>query len=254
MNNEYPINRDMRLWMESAYLWLVQEFGDLTLKNKKILLPDKQYFPVVYDGSMESLLQTASIVSQQMDIDLNEINIETYIEQTHEIPGDNGFSIFTEVDPDPDNTGLTTGRYFGKNENGKFDVFVEERNLQNPQMMVATLAHEFAHIKLLGEERIEENDEHLTDLTTVIFGFGVFNANEAFSFSKSFYSWSSFESGYLKQREWGYALALHTYYLKMENFEWISYLGKNLQSDYKKSLEFMNQNRDKIFMEPYQPR
>jgi hypothetical protein len=33
---------------------------------------------------------------------------------------------------------------------------------------------------LLGENRIIENDEKLTDLTTVFFGLRIFNANAAF--------------------------------------------------------------------------
>lgn len=53
------------------------------------------------------------------------------------------------------------------------------RELDEPEHMIATLAHEIAHIKLLGENRMEENDEIMTDLKTLFFGLGVFNANAA---------------------------------------------------------------------------
>ena len=52
--------------------------------------------------------------------------------------------------------------------------------LDEPENMVAVLAHEIAHIKLPGESRMEENDERITDLTTIFFGLGIFNANAAF--------------------------------------------------------------------------
>jgi len=77
--------------------------------------------------------------------------------------------------------------------------------------MVAVLAHEIAHIKLPGENRMEENDERITDLTTIFFGLGIFNANAAFqTFADSkYYGWS--QSGYLTQMEWGYALSLFAF-------------------------------------------
>jgi hypothetical protein len=61
---------------------------------------------------------------------------------------------------------------------------------------------------VLGENRIKINNEPLTDSTTVFFGLGLFNANEAFKTFKDFksYGWST--QGYLSQTQWGYALAL----------------------------------------------
>lgn len=96
--------------------------------------------------------------------------------------------------------------------------------------MVATLAHEIAHIKLLGEERMEINNEPLTDLTTIIFGLGIFNANIAFRTFKDFNSkgWSS--QGYLSQKQWGYALALFAYIRGQISPEWIKHLTPNIPS------------------------
>src|SRR5687767_5570721 len=158
-----------------------------------------------------------------MDVDFEVVQLELYEDNIREIRGDMGYSIFTEVDPFSEEK-LSTGLYFGKNSDGKYDVFIEKALLFDPEGMVATLAHEFAHIKLLGENRIETNHEDLTDLTPVVFGLGIFNANASFKFKQSFSGWSHNSAGYLKQQEWGYALALYAYYREKQNPEWSKYL------------------------------
>ncbi len=116
---------------------------------------------------------------------------------------------------------------------------------------MATLAHEFAHIKLLGENRLDFNDESLTDLTTVVFGCGIFNAKSSFKEFKSFDGYGHNTLGYLKQREWGYALALYSFYRNEEKPDWIKFLSPNLKSDVKKGLDFVHANTDKVFLEEY---
>jgi len=142
-----------------------------------------------------------------------------------------------------------TRLYFGRNEQGKYEILIEKKNLTNPENLVATLAHEFAHIKILGEKRLEINDEPLTDLTPVVFGLGIFNANSSFREHKSFDSYGHNSIGYLQQREWGYALALYAFFRQEENPGWIKFLTPNIKSDFKKSMDFIHANIDKVFIE-----
>ena len=95
----------------------------------------------------------------------------------------------------------SAGLFLDKNESGNYEIFVERKNLSDPENLVATLAHEFAHIKLLGEKRLAFNDEFSTDLTTVVFGLGVFNANASFKEHKSYDSYRHNSIGYLMQKE-----------------------------------------------------
>jgi hypothetical protein len=249
-NNECPIDSETRLWMENAFLWLATQFGHDNIATKPMLLPTPEHFPIRYDGSKESLIKTAEIVALQMEIDINEINLETYEQNIQEFSGDLGHRIWTEVDKDSDEK-LAAGLYFDKNAQGKYDIFIEKKNLSDGENLVATLAHEFSHIKLLGEKRLDFNDEQLTDLTPVVFGLGIFNANSAHKEWKSFDSYGHNSIGYLKQREWGYALALYAYFRQEENSDWIKYLTANIKSDFKKSMDFINTNKDKVFIEEY---
>ena len=249
-NNECPIDSEMRLWMENAFLWLATQFGHDNIATKPMLHPTPEHFPIRYDGSKESLTKTAEIVARQMEIDINEINLDTYDQNIQEFSGDFGHRIWTEVDKDSDEK-LAAGLYFDKNELGKYDIFIEKKNLNDGENLVATLAHEFSHIKILGEKRLEFNDEQLTDLTPVVFGLGIFNANSSFKEHKSFDSYGHNSIGYLKQREWGYALALYAFFRQEESSDWTKYLTPNLKSDFKKSMDFIKDNTDKIFIEEY---
>jgi hypothetical protein len=248
--NECPIDNEMRLWMENSFLWLATQFGHDNIATKPMLHPTPEHFPITYDGSKESMLKTAEIIARQMEIDFTEVNLDIFEQNIQEISGDFGHRIWTEVDKDSDEK-LAAGLYFDKNEQGKYDIFIEKKNLKDPENLVATLAHEFSHIKILGEERLDFNDEQLTDLTPVIFGLGIFNANSAHKEWKSFDSYGHNSAGYLKQREWGYALALYVYFRKEENPDWLKYLTANIKSDVKRSLDFIYANTDKVFIEEY---
>ena len=62
-------------------------------------------------------------------------------------------------------------------------ISIETGQLKNPISLIATISHELAHHILLGENRIEENDELLTDLTAITYGFGIFIGNSRFNVS-----------------------------------------------------------------------
>jgi hypothetical protein len=247
-NIECPIDLGTRLWMENAFLWLATQFGHENIATKPMLLPTPEHFPIRYDGSKESLTKTAEIIAKQMEIDIAEINLEIFEQNIQEFSGDFGYRIWTEVDKESDEK-MAAGLYFDKNDQGKYDILVEKKNLSDPENLAAIIAHEFSHIKLLGEKRLDFNDEELTDLTPVVFGLGIFNGNSAFKERKSFDTYGHNSIGYLKQREWGYALALYAYFRQEENSDWIKYLTVNIRSDFKKSMAFINANKDKVFIE-----
>jgi len=113
--------------------------------------------------------------------------------------------------------------------------------------MVAVLAHEIAHIKLLGEDRLATNNEPLTDLATIFFGLGVFNANEAFRTSQTYESYSWRATGYLSQPQWGYALALFAHLRDEISPCWIDHLTPNVKSDFLQAQQFILDNPDIVF-------
>jgi len=226
-----PIPDPDREWMENSFRWLLDAFGEEAIRNRKVLTPHHNDFPIRYNGETQTALDTLSIVAAQMEIDPESIHLEIY---------NQGKGAYLRGYKNAD---YSAGLYLGKEEDGKFHVWLEQEQLFYPEKMVATLAHELAHIKLLGEGRIEKNDESLTDMTTIVFGLGIFNANACFEFYNGDKGWGYSSQGYLKQREWGYGLALFLQLRDEPRADWIKLLTRNIRSDIAKSLNYL-QNRD----------
>lgn len=243
--NTCPIPEDNRIWLENSFLMLLDFFGKENTRQRKVLLPHHSCFPIKYNGDEQTAFDTLKIVASQMEVPFEDITLEFYDENVKEISTGSPFGqgIYLKGEKDKSDA---AGFYFGKNENGKYSIFLIRSKLKQPENMVATLAHEIAHIKLLGENRIEKNDEKLTDLTTVLFGLGIFNANAAFQTYRGvdYRGWR--KMGYLTQMEWGYALSLFAYIRGEKIPEWINHLTLNIKGDFIQGQNFIESNPELI--------
>lgn len=238
-----PLDYEFRKYFENNMLWLLESFPKPSLESRKIFRPSKEDIPINWKKSEEDVAEVLKIVSEAMQINPDEIEIDFYSEGMTEL--NTGTStIFLENDTEVD---LTAGLYSGKNANGKYEVSINKRNLDNPEDLIATLAHELCHIKLLGENKMEENDEHMTDLATVFFGFGVFTSNSSFRFFQEHDRWGYSSIGYLKYDEWAYSLALFAFLRYEENPTWSECLNPTIKKEFNKCLQYMINNEEEIF-------
>jgi len=227
-----PVDEDVRIRLEQSFQMLLSMFGVDNTLSRQVLVPDSAHFPIRYDGSERSAFETLGVVATQMEVPAERITLDFYDEKLRQITD-----------------GTPGGFYWGKGEKGNFEISLARINLDEPENMVATLAHEIAHIKLLGESRMEQNDERTTDLVTIFFGLGIFNANAAFqTFADSkYYGWT--RSGYLTQMEWGYALALFAYIREEQEPAWADHLCKNVKGDFIRGQRFIYANEELIFQQ-----
>ena len=94
------------------------------------------------------------------------------------------------------------------------------------------MAHELAHVLLLGDNKISQEMkrmESLTDLMTVFCGFGIFNANAAHVHKSGVRGWSTSSHGYLSQREYGYSLAVFAWKRGETDPPWAPELTKSVR-------------------------
>jgi hypothetical protein len=162
--NDCPIPDNIRIWMENALIWLINQFGEEKILTVKTLLPEQEHFPVQFNGTEQMAYDVLAIIAQQMDVDTNRINLDFYNEQLLEIKGGGGNTLYGQQYEDEN---YSSGLYGGKGADGKFSIAIEINQLKEPDKLIATLAHEIAHIRILGDGRLKENDEYLTDLVTV---------------------------------------------------------------------------------------
>tara|TARA_Y100001978_G_C23605063_1_gene390716 strand:- start:190 stop:960 length:771 start_codon:yes stop_codon:yes gene_type:complete len=238
-----PLDYDLRKFFENNWLCLMHAFPEPDIKDRKIRVPEPSDFPIKWQNSKENAQDVLAIVAPQMEIDPALIELEFYKNNPREL--DSGISsIFLESDPD---SSEAAGMYFHEKVDGKFQIALDEALLQNPENLIATLSHELAHVKLLGENVMEEADEMTTDMTTVYFGMGIFNANAAFRFYQEMDRWGYNSLGYLKIEEWAYVLALLAFTREEDNPEWENYLSKDVYSEFDCCLTYMLENEEEIF-------
>jgi len=232
-------------WSIKWFNWLKKEFGRRHILQYPVILPH-EHFPVQFNGSEDSAQKTLEIVAHDFKLKTKKLELRFYSQQTGEFYDGRGKEILLEDDP----FGFSSGQYHGRNDNGKFEIWLETSLLEKPEDLIATIAHELSHVKLLGENRLIENDEYLTDLLTVIFGYGIFNANVAFRFETSSDRWGYQKQGYLVDQEWGFVLA-HYAFLRGETPPlWLKYLRKSVQSDFKRSMKYIQKNAERFSYPP----
>lgn len=225
-----PIEEDTRKWLEEAYGYLFYEFDSEKFRFRKLLTPTKECFDYKFDGNKDEVIQLARQLADIMEINFDEIQIVYF----------DGFMAGMRQEDGILNPG---GQYLDQNEEGKYTIALAENLLKDAESLIAIIAHEYGHVKLLGEKRLDQNDEYLTDMVPLFFGLGIFGANTSFRFSSRTYS----RAGYLSQMDWGYLLAMYAYCRDEKEPEWLRYLNATLQKDVKLCLDFLQNSGDSIF-------
>ena len=104
----------------------------------------------------------------------------------------------------------------------KFVIRLSRTELDQPMGLVGTMAHELAHVRLLGESRIsreEFDNELLTDLTTVAFGLGIFLANTPRNWESDLKTWP----------------------------DWAGHLNWSVRGEFKQALRYLQKTGDSWF-------
>ncbi|HLZ89702.1 MAG TPA: hypothetical protein VKQ52_20755 [Puia sp.] len=232
---ESPLKDHRRQWVEEAFQQLTRTFHRQSILVRKVLTPHYSDFPIRYNGDPQTARDTLDIVVAQMEIDPTEIELSFYDDTINQVstgsPSGGKLTMSPADGEQPSDEPIYT-----KKEEGKYPVTVRTSRLQSPEAMVATLARELAYIKLLGESHITEPDAALIDLTTVIFGLGIFNANAAFTSQNLRITG---KNARLTQMEWGYGLALFAHLRKEKKPAWIDHLVRNIKSDFLKSEQYI---------------
>ncbi len=234
-----PANLRDKVWVERRTQWLASQFGSAPLLEQEMVLPTSDFLPTSFGGSQAEVQSLLEIVSGYMGTDSNRFDLRFF-------DGDKPPSPREQLRPSN-----AAGLYFRAEGNQRATIEVATKILNDPPAVVATLAHEIAHDRLLGEGRLTGNEpdhEDLTDLTTVFFGLGIYPANTVFrtaSWSTGTMSyWQSSRQGYLKDNVFGYAMALRAWLRRERSVPWAAYLTTNPQAACLDGLRFLNRTND----------
>ena len=227
-----PVNAVEQQWIEESFDWLVGQFGEQVTAGP-VILPTSDYFPGSYSGALEDIERICTQVCQHMGVDAGSVRLEI-IDET--VGTDFGGGYPRAQVP----TTGTAGHYVY--EDGHHMITLEQAQTHDPMVLIATLAHELGHARLLGEGRISpsrRDGEPLTDLATVALGLGVFTANASFDFVQDNRGWRTGRLGYLTEQMFGYALAWYARRRGERQPEWAAYLDVNPAGYVKAGLRFL---------------
>jgi hypothetical protein len=213
-----------------------------------VILPVAEHFPDPYDGTDEAVDILFQRVCGYMRVDERNIDLEVFPDQADEL---HRVVPFWHGD-----SGGTAGLYISATDQSRLVIAIRSSKLKNPLAVVATLAHELAHVILLGGnlvDRESQDMEPLTDLTTVFLGLGIFTANAAAQFEQHqdgrSQGWSMQRLGYLSEEMYGYALAKFAFERGEESPGWKKYLSTNVSAFYKRSSKWLSQNASRPLMQ-----
>jgi hypothetical protein len=210
-------------------------------------MPTDAFFPDRFDGSEHAVAQMLERVCGYMGVDPETVALRLYSEGRN---ADLGPAMVIQTEG-----GGSAGLY---TQDEKHVVMIESGGMKDPVGLVATIAHELSHVRLLGEGRVtgeEEDHEPLTDLATVFFGLGIFNANAVVTYQQwsreGWSGWSTSKKGYLNEPAFAYALALWAYVRRED--AWFGHLRPNVRSLVKQGVRYVEKNTPKGLEERRRP-
>jgi hypothetical protein len=232
-----PVAEQERRWLDERWRWLQKSFGIRTPARVDVVVPTEEFFPEAYDFTFDAAAEVIERVRQYMDLADQQID----------------FFFYSSEDPWGDNPHVTGGERDGAA--GVYEhayggdvprIGIDVRKIEEPISLVATVAHELGHVHLIGGGRLsgdEPDHEPLTDLCTVFLGLGVFTASSAVRqvnySSLMTEGWSVGRLGYLRQEEYGHALALFARARGEDRPAWLQHVCVDVRSYCKQSMRYL---------------
>lgn len=232
------IDRDQKIAIDQAMAWLMDRLGVSIILDGQVTTPSREYFPNVFTRRIADLSDLFDRVCVYMRLDPDAIGVR-FVDAEKALQNVGG-------DAWVHNEGSTAA--------GTYETFEQKQIItimvgseMDQTSVIATMAHELAHVHLIGGKHVDtyvDDHEPVTDLATVFFGLGIFNANSVCKYNQSGGGWSTNRLGYLSEVEFGYALALYAYLRNESKPNWIRYLRGNIKDVMRKSLKYLVKTGD----------
>jgi hypothetical protein len=235
-----PLTEEEEAWVNKHLSLIDQKL--FKLSSKALILPNGDYFPFELHQEEEDAHLILNQIAQLINEKVDEVELEFYSEQRLDLGGG--------MKTQKDSTKGTAGTYqFFSNI-----ISIEVGQLEHSEKLVATMIHELCHFLMHNKYsrfRWGEDEELITDLLAVAYGFGIFMGNAKYNFQQfqegltQGWSWST--QGYLKLPMIAHAMAIIE--LGKGNAalrpKWFQYLNPSFKQAYRKSMKYLLSIDDK---------
>lgn len=234
-----PVPDQVRDWIDTQLAWCVAEFGEPALRAP-VLLPSADFFPRPFTGGRAEALRVVDGMCRHMGIERDLVRVE-YDGEDAAGGAASADELLASLPGFSTRSSGAAGHY--RRVGGRAVLTIDAGLTREPVTLVATIAHELGHQRLLGEGRVTtERPDHepLTDLLTVFLGTGLFTANAAFQYTQTSRSWGTRRLGYLDQAAFGYALARYARLRGEADPPWAAHLTTNPRAYLRQGLRYLS--------------
>jgi tetratricopeptide (TPR) repeat protein len=217
-------------WVEDNLAWLIEVFG-MDLEQQPFILPTTDVFPYDDLKDPEQFQRFFEQMCAYWALNPNEIVVKFFDDVTSR-QWTNWVSNGVQSNP----IGLYYQSY--SPDEKPFTIELALSNFDNVQLLISVMAHELAHVQLLGKKYIGDDHpdkEPLTDLATIYFGFGLLMANAGFRANMG----AIFRSGYLPSELISYANALMCFVTQRSADEYAPFLNRNTNELFRKDFKWL---------------
>ncbi len=223
--------------VEDAFTILRKHLGVERLHKAIVVEPTPEFFPDRYDASVETATNLFLRVCGYMGIAGQSVRL-TFWQDSPEAP--------LRVD------GSAVCGFYAQDAGDL--VSLNLAGLGDPEALVATMAHELAHVILLnrcGVSRDEPHLEALTDLATIYLGLGVFTSNTRLRrhgwIGGTTQYWKLVRRGYISPEMAGWALSLFAWARGETAPYWSRHLDADPKGYLKQGLHYLRQTGETSF-------
>jgi hypothetical protein len=230
-----PPDPAARGWIHRRLRWLGEEFGSDRLIENPLIEPTPAFFPDPYDASPRAAGRMFRRVCEYMDVPPGIVKLHFYGENAPELVNDAGYLL-------PGSAGTY------QEAEDCFVIRLNRDELAQPMDLVGTMAHELSHLRLMGENRADPDafdNELLTDLTAVYFGFGIFLVNSPRAWPSQLGLWPGtrmHRPEYMSLPMIAYALAAIAQLRFEEKPAWSNHLHRSAKAEFRAAMRFMARN------------
>ena len=239
-----PVTHEDRRWLEQTLVWLTGLFGPVYMKQLTTVGPE-QFSDWKFTGTEEDANFLFDRLALIMGINPWELQLKFY----SEAPSKFAEGITATASGTLRNTWKDSVSKFEDNGIGNKIIWIELRLFKNTEKLIATVAHELAHYKLLVEGVMASNDKLLIDLATVASGLGIFSGNSYFKFvqwtGSTHQGWQMEKGGFLPEQMIAYAMAWLAIY-REEDISWAQFFNRTMKKYFEQSYSYIKKNKAAI--------
>lgn len=242
-----PANPEEKELVEQGFNLLQRHLGAEWLLRATVIEPDETFFPDPYDASPEAATRMFVRICGYMQVDAQTVSLGFWQQEQRE-PSFHAPGTMNR----PQQTSGASGLY--TKIDGVDQIALNVSQLRDPEALVSTMAHELAHVLLLGHGGLSHDAAHMeaiTDLATIYVGFGIFTSNTLLRrrgwVRGNLEGWSVSRKGYISPEMAGWALSLFASARGEKNPKWAKHLSADPKEYLELGLRYLAETHDTAF-------